>query len=172
MKKIIVNYAATSAFIVSFTMTAQASNYPDHAKDILDWRKTGTAQEQLKALVKVTPGTHHWMPEIAYRFQSLYWAGEQGKWQFAGYQARSMEKMLKRVANARPKRAPSVKMFREKVFPGLYKSLEKRDLTKFKVAVAQTSSECTACHAKEGFEYITVPAVPPKPNSVVLGYPE
>ncbi|MEH6346269.1 MAG: hypothetical protein V7785_14345 [Bermanella sp.] len=172
MKTSILGSVVVLMLIVGVVTGAHASNYPEYEKDIPDWRVTGTPAEQLKALVKVTPGTHHWMPEIAYRYQSLYWAGQQGKWEFAGYQARSMEKMIKRVANARAKRAPAIKHFRENVFPDLYQSVEKRNFEALKVSIAKTSAECMACHAKEGFAYITVPAVPPKPNNLVLGFPK
>jgi len=149
-----------------------ASNYPESAKDIPDWRKTGTAKEQLQSLVNITPGTHHWMPEIAYRYQSLYWAAQQGRWEFAEYQVNSMEKMIKRVAQARPKRAASVQIFNGIVFPALYSTVKTRNWGKFSQAVANTGAQCMACHAREGFSFITVPSIPPKPSSIVLGFPE
>ncbi len=113
--------------VIGFAYVIYASDNPKHSKNIPDWRKTGTPEEQLAALVKVTPGTHHWMPEIAYRYQSLYWAAKQDKWEFAEYQIRSMEKMIKRVVHARTKSGPSIKAFRGNVFPKLYKATETRD---------------------------------------------
>lgn len=136
-----------------------------------NWRHHGSPEEQLKTLVKLTPGTHHWMPEIAYRYQNIYWGAKQGKWQYTQYQIRSMEKMLKQVALARPKRAASVAQFQQQVFPRLYRAADSQNWPVFAKAVAETGEQCTACHAKEGFAYITIPAIPPKPNSVVLGYP-
>mgnify|MGYP000081778592 CR=1 FL=1 len=164
--------ASCCALITSFAINLYASNYPEYAKNIPDWRETGTPEEQLEALVKITPGTHHWMPEIAYRYQSLYWAAKQEKWEFANYQVQSMEKMIKRVAQARAKRGPSINEFRKNAFPGLYKAVELRNWEKFNQAFVTTGAQCMACHAKEGFPYITVPSVPPKPSSIVLGYPE
>lgn len=149
-----------------------ASNYSEPAKDIPDWRKTGTVKEQLQSLVNITPGTHHWMPEIAYRYQSLYWAAQQGRWEFAEYQVNSMEKMIKRVAQARPKRGESIQIFSEYVFPMLNSTVKTKNLDKFKQAVANTGAQCMACHAREGFAFINVPAIPPKPSSIVLGFPE
>jgi len=50
---------------------AGCSEFFDDEKGRHDWRKSGSSKEQLKALVKIVPGTHHWMPEIAYRYQSM-----------------------------------------------------------------------------------------------------
>ncbi|MES0868346.1 hypothetical protein [Pseudovibrio sp. SCP19] len=159
---------STLTLLIMASGSVYSSNYQEHSKNVEDWRKTGTSEEQLKALVKVTPGTHHWMPEIAYRLQSMYWAGKQQKWEFAEYQIDSMEKMIGRVANARPKRGPSIDTFKANVFGELYKAVKTKDFEVFAEAVAITSTECTACHAKEGFDYIAIPAVPPKPNNIVL----
>ena len=171
-KLIAIAIVASSTLTIGSMTSLFASNYPEHSKNIKDWRTTGTPEEQLKALVKVTPGTHHWMPEIAYRFQSIYWSAKQEKWDFANYQIRSLEKTIKRVALARTKRGPSIDTFREIVFPALYSAAESKNWATFNKAIITTSTQCMACHAKEGFPYITVPFVPPKPNSVVLGYPE
>lgn len=162
----------TGLILTLTAINTRASNYPEHAKNIPDWRNSGTPEQQLRALVKVTPGTHHWMPEIAYRYQSLYWAAQQKKWKFAYYQASSMEKMLKRVAHARPKRGPSVKTFRENVFADLYKAVTTEDIDAFRSAFSRTGAQCNTCHIKEGFAYIVIPATPSQPNSVVLGFPE
>ena len=43
--------ASCCALITSFAINLYASNYPDHAKNIPDWRQTGTQEEQLKALI-------------------------------------------------------------------------------------------------------------------------
>jgi hypothetical protein len=112
------------------------------------------------------------MPEIAYRYQSLYWSVQQNKWDFAKYQTKSMEKMIQRVGNARAKRAISASVFQQNVFKGLYASIESRDKKSFETAFSRTTGECMACHVKEGFSFIIIPSVPPKPNNIVLGYPE
>jgi len=83
-----------------------------------------------------------------------------------------MEKMIKRVAQARPKRAVSVQIFNGIVFPALYSTVKTRNWGKFSQAVANTGAQCMACHAREGFSFITVPSIPPKPSSIVLGFPE
>ncbi|KZL15189.1 hypothetical protein [Pseudovibrio sp. Ad37] len=150
------------------TGTVYSSSYLAHAEKAPDWRVTGTPEEQLEALVKITPGTSHWMPEIAYRFQTMYWAGKQDKWEFAEYQIEAMEKMMDRVATARTKRAASINIFRENVFGDLDEAVKTQNFEVFEEAVAVMSSECMACHTREGFSYITVPAVPTKPDSIVL----
>ncbi len=172
MKKRIYATAIASVFTASLFAYSNASNYQEHAKDIPDWRKTGTPEEQLEALVKITPGTHHWMTEIAYRYQSLYWAAKQGKWDFADYQISSLEKATKRVGIARTKRSVTMNEFRKNVFGDLKAAAKKRDFEHFYPAFAKTGAACMSCHVQEGFPYITVPAIPPKPNNIVLGYPE
>ena len=148
---------------------AQATEYPASAEGVTDWRQQGTPQEQLAALVDITPGTSHWMPEIAYRYQSLYWAGKQGQWQFANYQIHSMEKMLTRVGQARVKRRASLEQFKERALPRLFQAVKSKNWSVFEQAVMATGAECMACHVREGYGFITVPAVPSRPNSIVLG---
>lgn len=155
----------------SFVYASSSVKQSVFTKSDNNWRKKGNAKEQLAALVRITPGTHHWMPEIAYRLQSLYWAGKEQRWQFAMYQVKSMEKMIKRVAEARPKRKKSIEEFRELVFSELYRSTKTQQWAEFSKSIKFTASQCNACHAKEGFSFITIPAIPPKPNSLVLGYP-
>ncbi|MCL9779980.1 hypothetical protein M9194_00870 [Vibrio sp. S4M6] len=162
----------TMAVMGILSTQVYASNNPESAKNIADWRKTGTPEEQLKALVKVTPGTHHWMPEIAYRYQSFYWAAKQEKWDFAKYQIESMEKMMSRVGNARPKREPTAQKFSQAVFPVAYRAIESKQWAKVQQATSIMAGQCNACHAVNNYPYIVIPPVPTKPNSVVLGYPE
>ena len=164
--------ASICAVLFGLSLNVYADDDSASSNSIHDWRKTGSSEEQLNALVKLTPGASHWMPEVAYRYQSMYWAAEKGMWDFAEYQIIEMDEMIKRVANARVKHVPLVKTFRDNVFPGLSQAAKTRDVETFRAAVAKTGVECVACHAKLGYGYIIVPPVPSKPNSIVLGYPE
>ena len=76
-----------------------------------DWRKEGDDAERLQKLVELVPGTAHWMIEMGDRYQNLYWAAKQGKWEFATYQSEEIEKLMQVVMLARPKRAASAQMF-------------------------------------------------------------
>ena len=138
---------------------------------LFDWRKDGDSKEQLEQLIHLVPGVAHWMPVVAYRYQSIYWAAKQEKWEFAHYQFKSLQNVLKLVSKARVKRAAQLEEFRLAGMRPLSDHLKNKDWGQFEKAFSNLADACNACHVETGFEFITVPSVPPKPNNIVLGYP-
>lgn len=50
-----------------------------------DWIK-GTETEQIKTIEKQFRGFDNAMVETGYRYQELYWAGQDQNWEYADYQ--------------------------------------------------------------------------------------
>lgn len=132
-----------------------------------DWRKTATPQEKLEKLIEAMPGAGTLMMEMGSRYQNLYWAARQGKWEFAAYQAEEMKELLEVLMIARPKRAVSAREFSERVFPVLEPAIRARNWQRFAAAFERMRQECVACHAKNEHGFITLP-VPKRAPSPVL----
>lgn len=133
-----------------------------------DWRKDGTDAEKLSNLTTLVPGTSHWMAEMGERYQNIYWAAKQEKWKFTQYQAEEIEKLVKIVMLARPKRAASAQTFLDNVFPGLNEAIDKMSWKAFEPAFVNMHGQCMACHAREDHAFVTIPLEPATAHSPVL----
>ncbi len=136
--------------------------------DLNDWRKQGSEQEKLEALVRLVPGTSHWMIEMGERYKNLYWAAKLQKWDFAAYQAEEIEALINTVALARPNRAASAEQFRQSLFPWLHEQVGSGDWETFQAAFRKLNSECMACHIREEHAFVTIPLEPATASSPVL----
>jgi len=90
------------------------------------------------------------MVELSYRYDELYWAGTDGNWEYAGYQAGKMRLALDNALERRPKRQASTA---EIFFPALERvesAIAARDRKKFPAAFEAMTASCNACHAAEG----------------------
>ncbi|MDJ0805538.1 MAG: hypothetical protein QNJ78_01775 [Gammaproteobacteria bacterium] len=133
-----------------------------------DWRKSGSDAQKLKNLVAAVPGTSHWMFEIGERYKNLYWAAQQGKWEFANYQLEEIEKLVQMVQLTRPKRAATAQQFLDDGMPQMHKALETRQWNAFKRGFNQFSEACMRCHAQNDHAFIVLPREPKAASSPVL----
>lgn len=133
-----------------------------------DWREVGGAEEQLANLVQLVPGAAHWMIEMGERYQNLYWAARQEKWEFAAYQAEEIEKLIKTLMLARPARADSARIFLDNVFPATHEAIAARQWETFEPAFRRLNAECMACHVREDHAFVQIPPEPVTASSPVL----
>jgi len=133
-----------------------------------DWRETAGDAEKLSNLVKLIPNTAIWMQQMGHRYGDLYFAAKQEKWDFAAYQAEEMEKLVRYVEVARPKRAATAQEFRAAVFPMLHEEIAKQDWAAFEKAFDTLSAECMSCHVKNDHGFVGLPNPPLRPHSPVL----
>lgn len=133
-----------------------------------DWRDSASDDEKLAGLIGLIPNTAVWMQQMGYRYGDLYFAARQEKWDFAAYQAEEMEKLIKYVELARPKRAATAQEFRAAVFPKLHEEIAKRDWDAFVAAFDSLASECMSCHVKNEHGFIALPNPPHRSHSPVL----
>lgn len=133
-----------------------------------DWRKEADDAERLQKLVELVPGTAHWMIEMGARYQNLYWAAKQRKWDFATYQSEEIEKLVEIAMLARPKRADSAQMFLDKMFPLMHEAVASKDWGRFEDAFQTLNTECMACHAREDHSFVVIPREPARASSPVL----
>lgn len=133
-----------------------------------DWRKTGTQQEKLDNVVKVIPSTADIMFQMGERYRNLYWAGKQGKWEFAEYQTEEMQSLMKKLIITRPKRAATARVFLLDGFTGFEDAIEHKDWGKFENAFEHMRDRCMACHIQNDHAFVKLNKKPVKGNSPVL----
>mgnify|MGYP003952964709 CR=1 FL=1 len=120
-----------------------------------NWIK-GTEQEKLKITENQFRGFDMAMVETGYRYQELYWAGQDGNWEYAGYQLEKIQKAIENGLQRRPKRAASAEHFLQVALPEMKKAVESRDTLVFSKEFRMFTANCTACHVKEKVPYFTV----------------
>lgn len=151
-----------AVFICSVSVSAVQS------ATVEDWRKTGSDQQKLQNVIAVIPGASNLMIEMGERYKNLYWAGKQGKWQFAEYQVEEMEALLKTLMITRPKRAATAQQFLDSGFGKLKSAFERKDSTAFFTAFEYMRGRCMTCHGQNDHAFIVLPEVPARGSSPVL----
>lgn len=120
-----------------------------------DWIK-GPEDVQLKTIEKHFRGLDNAMIEIGYRYQELYWAGEDENWEYAKYQADKIELAMKLALERRPKRAASAEQFMNFIVPQMKTAIESKDNTVFKTSFQLLTTNCNTCHEAEKVPFFTV----------------
>ncbi|MAY89200.1 MAG: hypothetical protein CML02_21060 [Pseudooceanicola sp.] len=119
------------------------------------WVK-GTEQEKLKTIENQFRGFDMAMVETGYRYQELYWAGQDENWEYADYQLKKLQKAIENGLERRPKRAKSAEHFITVTLPQMKKALEKRDILVFNQNFEKLTNSCISCHAMEKVPHFTV----------------
>ena len=153
--------AALAMFVGAPAMADQAP--------LTDWRKDGSDAEKLENVIRATPSASRIMIEMGERYQNLYWAGKQGKWEFAEYQVEEMEALVKLLQLTRPSRAATAQDFLDEgAFEQLEEALEKKEWGAFYKAYDHMRAQCMICHARNDHAFITLPEHPATASSPVL----
>lgn len=120
-----------------------------------DWLASGSADERFAQVSKHLRGFDMAMVETGYRYIELYWAGEDGNWEYADYQLEKLRTAISNGLERRPKRASSAQM----IFPELDKvvaSIGEKDLIKYRQSFTTLTQSCNACHAAEKVSFFNV----------------
>lgn len=133
-----------------------------------DWRKTGSDKEKLNHVVTVIPSTADIMFQMGERYRNLYWAGKQGKWEFAQYQMEEMQSLIKELILTRPNRAATAQAFLLDAFKEFENAIAQKDWLEFQGAFALMRERCMTCHRQNEHAFIVLNKKPPKGNSPAL----
>jgi len=120
-----------------------------------DWIK-GTEAEQIKTIEKQFRGFDNAMVETGYRYQELYWAGQDQNWEYANYQIEKIKIAIENGLERRPKRAKSAEHFLTYVLPEMKKTLEIKDTVIFNKNFQTMTINCNSCHAMEKVQFFSV----------------
>lgn len=120
-----------------------------------EWIK-GTDNEQIKTIEKQFRGFDNAMVETGYRYQELYWAGQDENWEYANYQLEKIKIAIENGLERRPKRVKSAEHFLNFVLPEMKKSLESKDTVIFNKEYKTLTINCNSCHAMEKVPFFNV----------------
>jgi hypothetical protein len=120
-----------------------------------NWIK-GTQSEQIKTIEKQFRGFDNTMVEVGYRYQELYWAGQDQNWEYANYQLEKINTAIENGLQRRPKRAKSAEHFLTNVLPQMKRSLKSKDRKVFDKNFETMTINCNACHDMEKVPFFTV----------------
>lgn len=120
-----------------------------------DWIK-GKETEQIKTIEKQFRGFDNAMVETGYRYQELYWAGQDQNWEYADYQLEKIKIAIENGLERRPKRAKSAKHFLNYVLPEMQKSIQSKDTVIFNKGFQTLTVNCNSCHAMEKVPFFNV----------------
>lgn len=119
------------------------------------WLK-GSSTEKFEIVAGQLRGFDATMVEVGYRYQELYWAGQDENWDYASYQVEKIETTLKNGFERRPKREKSGTHFLKYVLPEMKKTIESRDTALFNKSFVMLTSNCNSCHTMEKVPFFTV----------------
>lgn len=144
-----------SLYILIMLFCLVCNQQTENSKAQGDWIK-GTEQEKIETIEKQFRGFDNAMVETGYRYQELYWAGQDENWEYAHYQLEKIKITIENGLERRPKRAKSASYFLNNVLPEMTKSLEKKDTVIFKKNFQTLTINCNSCHAMEKVPYFNV----------------
>ncbi len=132
-----------------------------------DWRTRASTTDKVENLVKTIPGAADIMIVVGERYQNLYWAAKQGKWEFAEYQAEELKDLIEKLQITRPKRAKTAQEFLDAVFPDIIQASGSGDWKRFSSSFERMRERCMQCHVKNDHGFIVL-EIPKTASSPVL----
>ena len=142
--------------IIIFIITSFLFQYCNKDRTVQgNWIK-GNELEKLKTIEKQFRGFDNTMIETGYRYQELYWAGQEQNWEYANYQLEKIKLTIENGLVRRPKRAKSAEHFLTYVLPEMQKSVNSKDTTRFNEDFKIMTTNCNSCHEMEKVPYFTV----------------
>lgn len=120
-----------------------------------EWIK-GTKEDQMEIIEEQFGGFSQTMTEIAYRYQELYWAGQDENWEFADYQLEHIDEALEAGLVRRPEREKAAEHFITFSIPQMEEAIESEDLETFNQSFEQLRIDCRNCHFAEKVPFIEV----------------
>lgn len=112
--------------------------------------------EKFEAIEGQMGGFSKTMRRVGYRYNELYWAGDDENWDFAAYQLDKLESEVERGTVRRPAREASARSFLDEDVPSMREAIEAGDAEAFDEQFEAFTQACQTCHAQEGVAFIQV----------------
>ena len=109
----------------------------------------GNTSERFETIAGQLRGFDVAMVETGYRYQELYWAGQDENWQYAEYQTAKIRTAISRGLERRPKRAASAQPFLTTTLPAMAEAAASKDAESFNASFALLTQGCNSCHELE-----------------------
>ncbi len=113
-------------------------------------------QEVIQNLESQLGGFDQTMIQTNYRYNELYWAGQDENWGYAEYQLDEMLENLEKGFIRRPERQASSVQFVDQAAPRLLQAIQSGDKNAFDAAFERFASSCNTCHGMEDVAFIQV----------------
>ena len=159
MKKLIVNGMFALLLTATIIQSCTQTNPPDRkaGNDTVQgkWIR-GTEKEKVEIIEKQFRVFDKAMMETGYRYQELYWAGQDENWEYADYQLEKIKIAIENGLQRRPKRAQSAEHFLTYVLPEMKKSIDSKDTIVFNKNFQVLTGNCNSCHSMEKVPFFTV----------------
>lgn len=155
-------YLLVVSAVMLFSACQQAGDQPVGTDGWL----TGDAHQKFESVAAHLGGFGRAMWEVDYRFQELYWAGQDMNWEYAGHQIEELQETLEAGLERRPARAASARLFMTNAIPDLEEAITARDREMFDMRFNVMMSTCNSCHALEEMPFLTV-ALPKQRGSSI-----
>ncbi len=111
-------------------------------------------QEIISNLESQHGGFDRTMIQTNYRYNELYWAGQDENWAYAEYQLDEMLEGLEDGFIRRPEREASAAQFVDQAAPRLLQAIQAGDKAAFQESFVRFASSCNTCHAMEEVPFI------------------
>jgi hypothetical protein len=115
----------------------------------------GSTDERFVQVARHLRGFDLAMVETGYRYNELYWAGQDSNWGFATYQLEKIQTAIQNGLERRPKRAPSAVIL-DAPLARVGDAIESRDTEAFDRAFDVLTATCNACHQTEQVSFVVV----------------
>ena len=119
------------------------------------WLK-GTVDERLDTIADHLGGFSPAMKDIGYRYNELYWAGVDGNWSYAEYQAEHIGEYLEYGLQRRPQYTKNAETFLKVDLPAMEKAISMKDSATFFAQFSILSMSCNSCHVMEKVGFINI----------------
>ncbi|MEX1003267.1 MAG: hypothetical protein WDZ35_14200 [Crocinitomicaceae bacterium] len=116
----------------------------------------GNEEEKLETIERQFRGFDKAMVETGYRYQELYWAGQDENWEYANYQLEKIRTAIESGLQRRPKREESAQHFLTVALPEMELSVQEKDTVAFNQGFKMLTANCNACHAMESVPHFMV----------------
>ncbi len=116
----------------------------------------GEEKEKITTIETQFRGFDMTMVETGYRYQELYWAGQDENWEYAQYQIQKIRKTINYGLQRRPKRSESAQHFLDVSLPEMERAIDLKDTVEFDNSFNLFTNACNNCHTKEQVPFFSV----------------
>ncbi len=117
------------------------------------WLK-GDKEHFVEAIERQFDGYSRAMMEVHYRYDELYWAGQDQNWEYADYQLEHIEEAIEKGFERRPARKANSLDFLGAPTDILQQAIDAKSLEQFNRAFIMYNAACQSCHIKEDVAFI------------------
>lgn len=141
-----------AAFVLMVSLMA-CTNNQDQEIEHGTWLK-GDQQAFVEAIERQFNGYSRAMVEVVYRYEELYWAGQDKNWEYAGYQLEHIVEAIEKGYERRPERKENSLDFLGAPADILQQAIDAKNLVQFNNAFKMFNAACKNCHIKEDVAFI------------------